>query len=76
MQFLIQVQEMIQVLEYSKGRFIQDVGREIPIYPDTVYRPPPKPVQLPIPKVPRNLFDIDPEINMDFEEKLTIFNRV
>ena len=32
----------------------QEVGKEIPIYPDLVYRPPPTPVKLPIPKVPRS----------------------
>ena len=31
---------------------ILDVRREIPIYLDPTYRPPPKPVKLPIPKVP------------------------
>ena len=29
---------------------------------------PPKPVELPIPEVPRSLSDFDPEINMDFKE--------
>ena len=41
---------------------------EIPKYPDPIYRPPPKPITLPISAVPRNLSDINPEINMDFEE--------
>ena len=31
---------------------IQDVRRDIPIYPDTVYRPPPKLVRTPIPEIP------------------------
>ena len=47
---------------------IQDISREIPIYPDPVYRPPPKPVKTPIPKIPGSLSDIDPELNVDFEE--------
>ena len=46
---------------------IQDVAREIPIYPDPVYRPPPKPVKTSLPKIPGSLSDIDPELNMDFE---------
>ena len=54
-----------------KRKIIQDVSREIPIYPDPTYRPPPKPVKLPLPKVPRCLSDFDPEINMDFEENLS-----
>ena len=49
-------------------KMIQDIAREIPIYPDPVYRPPPKPEKLPIPKIPRSLSDIDPELNMDFED--------
>ena len=36
-----------------KRKTIKDVSREIPIYPDPTYRPPPKPVKLPIPEVPR-----------------------
>ena len=53
-----------------KRKTIQDVSKEIPIYPDPTYRSSPKPVKLPIPEVPRSLLDIDPEINMDFEEIL------
>ena len=47
---------------------IQDVAREIPIYPDPVYRPPPKPVKTSVPKIPGSLLDIDPELNADFED--------
>ena len=47
---------------------IQDISREIPIYPDPVYKPPPKPVKTPIPEIPGRLSDIDPELNTDFEE--------
>ena len=47
---------------------IQDISREIPIYSDPVHRPPPKQVKTPLHKIPRSLFDIDPELNMDFEE--------
>ena len=37
-----------------KRKSIQDVSREIPIHPDPTYRPPPKPIKLPISKVPRS----------------------
>ena len=47
---------------------IQDIAREIPIYPDPVYTPPPKPEKLPIPEIPRNLLDINPELTIDFED--------
>ena len=49
-------------------KIIQDVSKEIPIYPDPVYRPPPKPVRTSIPKIPGILLDIDPELNTDFKE--------
>ena len=51
-----------------KRKAIQDVSREILIYPDPTYRPPPKPVKLPIPEVPRSLSDLDPETNLPFQE--------
>ena len=51
-----------------KRKTIQDISREIPIYPDPTYRPPPNTVKLPIPEVPRSLLDFDPEINTDFKE--------
>ena len=47
---------------------IQDISREIPIYHDPVYRPPHKPVKTPLPEIPGCLSEIDPELNMDFEE--------
>ena len=47
---------------------IQDIAREIPIYPDPVYRPPPKPVKTSLPEIPGSLLDTDPELNMDFED--------
>ena len=47
---------------------IQDVSREIPIYPDLVYRPCPKPVKNLYLKIPRSLSDTDPELKTDFEE--------
>ena len=47
---------------------IQDVGREILIYPDPVYRPPPKPVKTSIPNIPRSISDIDPELAIDFKD--------
>ena len=49
-------------------KIIQDTSKGIPSYPDPVYRPPPKPVKMPIPEVLRSILDIDPELNMDFED--------
>ena len=45
---------------------VQEVGREIPVYPDPVYRPFSKPVIPSMPNIPGSLPDIDPELNMDF----------
>ena len=58
---------MIQVQQWSKKKLIQDVSREVPRYPDPVYRPPPKLTEISIQEIPRQLSDFDPEINMDFE---------
>ena len=52
---------------------IKDVIREIPIYPDPVYRPPSKPVKTPIPNILRSLLDIDPELYTDFEDNLYLY---
>ena len=38
------------------------------MYPDPIYRPLPKPVEIPISEVPINISDLDLEINMDFNE--------
>ena len=51
-----------------KRKTIQDICREIPRYPNPIYRPPIKPTKIPIQEVYRNLLDFDQEINMDFEE--------
>ena len=52
-----------------KRKGIQDISREISKYPDPIHRPPRKPVEIPMEKLPRNLLDLDPEINMEFKEK-------
>ena len=52
----------------SSRKTIQDVSREIPLYPDPLYQPPPKPVKTSIPKIPGKLSDIVPGLNTNFEE--------
>ena len=49
-------------------KIMQDTSKEITFYPDPVYRPPPKPVKMPIPKIPRSRSDTDPELNIYFED--------
>ena len=51
-----------------KRKTIQDISREIPMYPDSIHRPPPKPTEIPIQEIPRNLSDVDMDINADFKE--------
>ena len=38
------------------------------MYPDPIYRPPPKPTEIPLQEVHRNLSDLDMDINIDFKE--------
>ena len=51
---------------------IQDVSKEISIYPDPIYRAPPKPIKASIPKITGSLLDIDPELNTNFEKNFFI----
>ena len=55
-------------LKMVKRKTIQDISREIQIYPDPISRPPPKPTEIPSQEVPRNVLDLDTYINMDFKE--------
>ena len=41
---------------------------EIPAYGDPIYRSPPKATEIPLQEIPRNLTDLDTDINMEFEE--------
>ena len=54
--------------DISSRKTIQYMSREIPIYPDPIYWPPPKPGKTRIPEIPGNLSDIDPEPSMDFKD--------
>ena len=49
-------------------QIIQDTSKEIPFYPDPGYRLPPEPIKIPVPKIPGSVSDINPELNMDFED--------
>ena len=55
-----------------KRKTIQDISREIPMYPDPVYRHPPKPTGIPLQEIPRNLMDSQKDINIYFKEILLI----
>ena len=52
----------------SSRKTIQDVSKEIPIYPDPVYQPPYKIEKIPVPEIPGSLSDIDSELNTNLEE--------
>ena len=51
-----------------KRKMIQDISEEILTYQDPIYRPPPKPPEMPLQEIPRKLTDLDKDINMDFKE--------
>ena len=51
-----------------KRKTIQDISREIPMYTDPIYRPPPKPTEIPLQEITRKLMDLDMDINMEFKE--------
>ena len=44
--------------------------KDIPLYPDPTFRPPPKPIRTPVPEISQNSesTDINQEININFEE--------
>ena len=44
------------------------VCRELPPYSDPMYRPHPKPTEIPLQGTPRKLTDLDTDINIDFKE--------
>ena len=46
---------------------MQQIGKDIPFYSNPVYKPPPKPKEIPLSKLQENI-DINPELSMDFEE--------
>ena len=48
-------------------RMMQKISKDIPFYPNPTYRPPPKPVRIPMSEVPENI-DINPERNTEFDE--------
>ena len=57
--------------DYSSSRTvirktIQDISREIPMYPNPIYRSPPKTTEISLQEVPRNLADLDMDFNTDF----------
>ena len=48
-------------------RMMQKINKDIPSYPDPIYRPPPKPVRSAMSEFPGNI-DINLEQNTDFKE--------
>ena len=51
-----------------KRKTNQDIGWEIPTYPDQNYRSPSKTNEIPLQEIPRKLTDLDRYINTDFLE--------
>ena len=48
-------------------RMMQQISKDIPLYPDPVARPPSEPVEIPVSKLPENVNN-NPELKTDFEE--------
>ena len=54
--------------EANTWGMIQNINREIPFYPDWIYRPPPKPTEnLQLPRI-GNKAEVSPRIDLEFEE--------
>ena len=47
---------------------MQDNSREIPAYPDPIYRPSPKLTEILLQEIPTKLIDFNTDINMAFKE--------
>ena len=60
--------EKIQRLKQSIERVYKKISRETPPYTDPIYKPPPKPAEIPLQEILRKLKDLDSDINIDFEE--------
>ena len=54
--------------EWYKGKIMQNISRDIQMYPNPIYRHPPKPTEILLQEIPRKLMDLDVDINKDFEE--------
>ena len=54
-------------MEAINRRTRQQIRQDIPFYSDPLYRPPPKPVKIPMSELPENT-DIKSGCNTDFEE--------
>ena len=54
-------------MQVINRRMIQKINTDIPFYPDPTYRPPLKPVWIPMSESPENI-DISLELNTDFEK--------
>ena len=65
--------ECNQISRTIRKKGIQDTRREIPAYADPIYRPLPKPTEIPLQITPSKLMDLDTDafeqdINTYFEE--------
>ena len=58
-------------IEVINRRTMQKISKDIPFYPDPVYRPPPKPVKIPMSEVTGTM-DVNTETQYWFQRELTI----
>ena len=67
MNFPVQEQLFNKTEAVTRG-MIQDKDRELPFYPDLIYRPPPRPPENVWPHSPESKPDTRPKIDVEFEE--------
>ena len=68
MDFPVWEQSIISKTEAVTRGIIQDKNRELPFYPDPIYRPPPRPPENLWPQSPESKADTRPKIDIEFKE--------
>ena len=68
MDFPVQEQSITNKTEAITRGMIQDKNRELPLYPDPIYRPPPRPPENLLPQNSESKADTSPKIDIEFEE--------
>ena len=68
MDFPVPQQLIMDKTEAITRGTLQDKNRELPFYPDPIYRPPPRPPESLQPPSPESKTDSRPKIDVEFEE--------
>ena len=73
--FLVQEQVITNKTKAIMRGKIQDKNRDLPFYPDPIYRAPPRPPENLQPHSPESKPDTKPKIDIEFEEKFSVPRR-